>query len=80
MAELKKSARHSAALPDGVDISSFAVANKELGLVAYGLSDGSALVLRHVYQVSYPDDVRTITPNILYPFGETPLVIDDDGA
>jgi len=64
-------------LPPGAEITSFAAATPQTRIVAYGLDDGSALVVRHNYKVSYPDDVRTITPFIDYPMGEEPIVIDD---
>jgi phosphate transport system permease protein len=49
------------------------------GLLIAGLSDGQALVFRHSYKVSYPDDKKTITPLIEYPFGETPFQLDQQG-
>ncbi|MEN8261279.1 MAG: phosphate ABC transporter permease, partial [Pseudomonadota bacterium] len=45
-------------LPTGVAVSSFAVGNPARGVVAYGLADGRAIVVRHAYRLSYPDDVR----------------------
>ncbi len=48
-------------------------------LVALGLADGSLLPIRHRFKVSYPNDVRTITPEIEYPYGEEPVAIDDAG-
>ncbi len=66
-----------AELPLGAEITSFAVANPHTRIVAYGMDDGTAVVLRHNYKVSYPDDVRTITPFIDYPMGEEPIVIDE---
>jgi phosphate transport system permease protein len=47
--------------------------------VALGLSNGQVLVFQHVYKLSYPNDVQTITPNIVYPFGEGPIVLDPQG-
>lgn len=67
-------------LPDTAQVTSFAVGEPLDQRVAYGLSDGSVLVARHVYKVSYPNDVRTITPSIAYPLGEEPLEIDEEGA
>ncbi len=61
------------------DVRSFATGAPGSGLVALGLGDGRALVLRHVFKVSYPGNVRTITPAIEYPYGEEPLVVDEDG-
>jgi len=65
------------AIPADVTITSFAVADFATDVVAYGLSDGRALVIKHVYDVSYPNDVRVITPRIEYPLGETPFVVDE---
>ena len=42
-------------------------------LLALGLSDGRALVVRHKFAISYPNDVRTVSPRIDYPYGEEPL-------
>ena len=48
-------------------------------LLIAGLSDGRALVFRHAYKVSYPDDKKTITPEIEYPYGQTPFLLDLQG-
>jgi len=45
----------------------------EAGVVGAQLSNGSVLIFRHKYLVSYPNDKRFITPQVEYPFGETPL-------
>lgn len=66
-------------LPENVTINSFAVADLASDVVAYGLSDGRALVIKHVYDVSYPNDIRVITPRIEYPLGEQPYVVDKQG-
>src|SRR5690606_27308265 len=41
--------------------------------------NGQVLVLEHNYKVSYPDNRRTISPQIDYPIGETPIELDADG-
>lgn len=64
-------------LPPGTEITSFATATPHTRIVAYGLDDGSVVVVRHNYKVSYPDDIRTITPFIDYPMGEEPIVVDE---
>jgi phosphate transport system permease protein len=48
--------------------------------VVLGLADGSALVVRHRFGVSYPGDRRTVTPTLEHPFGATPLVVDSMGG
>ncbi len=67
------------ALPPGAKITSFAAATPHTRIAAYGLNDGSAVVVRHNYKVSYPDDIRTIIPFIDYPMGEDPIIIDERG-
>src|SRR3546814_17144163 len=49
-------------------------------LVAIGLSNGQALVFRHTYKVTYPDGKKTISPAVEYPYGETPIVLNEQGA
>ncbi|HEB92433.1 MAG TPA: ABC transporter permease subunit [Gammaproteobacteria bacterium] len=67
------------AVPATAEITSFAFGDPTQARVAVGFNDGTALVARHVYQVSYPNDVRTITPDVVYPLGSEPLEIDDEG-
>ncbi len=71
--------REAIELPAGATVSSFASAALEHGLVVYGLSNGQAVVVKHHYKVTFPDDLRKITPQILYPFGEEPITVDDEG-
>lgn len=68
-------------IPEGAQIVSFAQGspNNE-GAVIYGLSDGKAVIVKHQYKITYPNNVRLITPSLTYPMGEAPLVIDDSGA
>jgi len=58
------------------DISSVAA---NLDLVVLGLSDGSVMAVRYKFDLSYPDDVRTLTPRLEYPLGNEPLVLDESG-
>lgn len=75
----KEISNYSIELPEGTELSSFSAANPSTGVVAYGLTNGTAIVARHIYQVSYPNDVRTITPKVKFPLGEDPLEIDFRG-
>ncbi|AXQ29063.1 ABC transporter permease subunit [Solimonas sp. K1W22B-7] len=52
----------------------------EAGTVGAQLSDGSVLVFRHKYLITYPNDKRLITPEIEYPFGEAPLAFMSEGG
>ena len=65
-------------IPEGVSITSFAKGQMDQGIIALGLSNGQALVLRHIYRVTYPNDKRQITPQIKYPLGDAPLEIVSD--
>ncbi len=60
-------------------VSTFAASERSLRFMAYGLSDGRVIVMRHDYAISYPDDVRLIAPHLSYPAGEEPLVLDPQG-
>ncbi len=66
-------------LPHSSTITSFAAGTGASNIVAFGLSDGSAIVLKHEYDVSYPDNVRVITPRLSYPLGELPIQVDSSG-
>ena len=68
-------------IPEGAHIVSFAQGSPiNEGAVIFGLSDGKAVVVKHRYKVTYPDNVRLITPSLEYPLGEEPLLIDESGA
>ncbi|MBZ6064967.1 ABC transporter permease subunit [Aeromonas schubertii] len=47
--------------------------------IVYGLQDGRVLALRPAFAVSYPNDTRVIAPELKYPFGEEPMVVDPEG-
>jgi len=69
----------SLSIPESVTISSFSQGSPATGIVAYGLSDGRAIIAKHAYKISYPNDKRLITPVIEYPLGKEALVIDTEG-
>ena len=68
----------SIAIPENVTITSFSQGNPTAGVIAYGLSDGRAIIAKHAYKVSYPNDKRLITPVIEYPMGTEALIIDSE--
>ncbi len=67
-------------LPDGVEITTIGQLYPAQQLVAIGTSSGQMLVAKHDYRVSYPNDKRTLTPQMTYPFGEELLDLDQQGA
>ena len=66
-------------IPEGVQITSYAHGGVDTGVIAYGLSDGRLVVVKHEYKQTYPEGKRLITPAIAYPVGEEPIVVDVDG-
>ena len=48
-----------------------------LDLVVLGLEDGSAFAVQYKFDLSYPDNKRTLTPRLEYPLGEELLLLDD---
>lgn len=75
-AELK---RISLPLPEGVSVASIGEDQPGTPLITLGLSNGQVLVFRHSYPVTYPDNKKTISPIITWPYGEAPFVLDDQG-
>lgn len=65
-------------IPDGAGITSFAAAESISAVNAYGLSDGSVLVMRHGFDLSFPNDRRLLHPRLDFPFGEAPLQLDPE--
>lgn len=76
-AELK---RVDLPVPAGATVTSIGDDQPGQPLVAVGFSNGQALVFRHTYKVSYPDGKKTITPAIEYPYGETPIALNEAGV
>jgi len=67
---------HVPKLPKGVSVTSFGNADPATATIALGLSNGHALVYRHKYRVTFPDDKRLITPVIETPLGAGPILVD----
>lgn len=80
IADGSEKSRFQLPLPAGVTISSFAVDSEASRFMAFGLSNGSVLIARDEYLVTYPEDKREITPSISYPYGEAPLAVSTAGA
>lgn len=66
-------------LPAGSRIVSVGQDTPGTRRLVLGLSNGQALVVEHNYRITYPDNHKTITPQITFPFGEQPLQLDADG-
>ena len=64
-------------VPAGVSVTSFAESAPGNNLLIAGLSDGSAIIFKHDYKTTWPNDQRLITPSIVYPYGEEPVLISE---
>jgi len=64
-------------IPLGVEVTSFATGEPRSGLAAFGLSDGTAIVVKHEYDISYPDNERLVTPKVTYPLDKEPVRVSD---
>ncbi|MGY6554711.1 MAG: phosphate ABC transporter permease [Wenzhouxiangella sp.] len=65
---------------EGAEVLSFGAGEPRTGLFAYGLSDGRAAVVRHEYDVTFPGDVRLVTPKLTLPVDQALVPIDDQGV
>ena len=63
-------------IPEQAQITSYVHGGVDTGVIAFGLSDGRAVVVKHEYKLTYPGGKRLITPVIQYPLGPEPLVVD----
>ncbi len=61
-----------------VPISSFAKAESSSGVVAFGLNDGTAIVLKLGFKVRYEELKKVITPSYEILLDEDPIIIDED--
>lgn len=67
-------------IPAGATVTAIGKDQPGSPLVVVGLSNGQALVFRHTYKVSYPEGKKTISPAVEYPYGETPIVLNEQGG
>jgi phosphate transport system permease protein len=64
---------------DGAEITSYAFGRVDSDVIALGTSDGRVHVVKQRYKLSFPDDKRYVTPSIIFPLGEAPIVLDEAG-
>ena len=50
-----------------------------LDRLVLGFANGEVFVLKYVFDLSYPEDIRTITPRLEYPLGKELLTLDPSG-
>lgn len=51
--------------------------SSNLDIVVLGLENGEALAVQYKFDLSYPDNVRTLTPRLKFPLGKALLLLDD---
>ncbi len=64
----------------GTTVVTLGQADPSQRVKALGLSDGTMVVFRQDYRVTFPGDKRLITPEIDFPLGEQPIVVDERGS
>lgn len=64
-------------IPEQVTITTFARSAPTSGIMGFGLSDGTVIVVQQIFAVSFGNGSRTISPKIDYPLGPKPLVLDN---
>ncbi len=67
-------------IPAGTTITSINEGSAGSQTLALGFSNGSGLVVQHQYKITYPNDVRLITPQLVYPYGEEPVTLATTGS
>ena len=66
-------------VPEGQNISSFALDTDVSGIFALGLSGGQVLIAQYGYNEEFgANNARVVTPEISYPFGEAPFALFDN--
>ncbi|WP_280370616.1 ABC transporter permease subunit [Pseudomonas sp. BN411] len=71
--------RQQLPLPADANVVSIGQDQPGSPLVVLGLSNGQALIFKHSYNVTYPDNKKTIEPLVSFPYGEAPMVLDAQG-
>ncbi len=72
-------AQQGLVFPANQQPTSFAAAEYLGGLVAYGTNQGGIQLVRPDYELSFPNDQRHISPQVSFPYGNTPITLDLEG-
>ncbi|MEX2333260.1 MAG: hypothetical protein WD600_03320, partial [Pseudohongiella sp.] len=72
--------RFAMPVPDDASVTSFGAAEAISNTTVFGFSNGEAVVARHAFDITFPGNVRSISPQMQFPLGETPIVIDEQGS
>jgi phosphate transport system permease protein len=66
-------------LPAGVQVTSASMGELRSFTQGFGLSDGSVILAKQGFTVTFPDNKRLITPSLDFPLGDKPLQVDPQG-
>jgi len=66
-------------VPDGVRVETMAFGEPRSRRVAYGLSDGTAIVVDHETRLEFNDGERSVVPDPVFPLGPEPVTVDAQG-
>ena len=66
-------------VPASVQITSASLGEPRSYSQGFGLSNGTVVLVKQGFTVTFPDDKRLITPALSYPLGEAPLAVDPQG-
>lgn len=69
----------SVKVPEGAQITAFDIGERATYSLGYGLSNGSVLVAKQGFTVTFPAGKRLISPEVSYPLGEAPIQVDPRG-
>lgn len=67
-------------IPPEVKVTSFAEGSPSSGTAFYGLSNGKVIAVKQNYKEAFTNNIRKITPSLVFPLGREPLTLDQSGA
>ena len=65
-------------LPAKTKINSFTTSHLAKGVIAFGLNNGKIVLAQHKYKTRYLADGKKIIPSLIYPLGESQIVMDEN--
>lgn len=66
-------------VPAGLQITGADIGERRSYSLGFGLSNGTVILVKQGFTVSFPANKRVITPALSYPLGEAPLAVDPQG-
>ena len=67
-------------LPMQGTVTAFDVSTDASRLMMFANNLGQALMVKHNYKVTYPNDQRLITPKVAYPYGKEGITLFENGG